>query len=225
MPIAFPFSLSREPVAYDAVGSGTFTGSFSSSPATFTVTHVAAANATLAVVWVEWIASVTGIAISSYTTAATFGGVSMTSVGVIGVDNLNIGSDGVLQGFVLLNPPTGSQTVNLTVTRSGDTIAAGMNSVTYTGVGSYGSAVTNSGQSAFATSGSISSAPAHRIAQAFGANFTGNFSSYSHVSRYANHSGNCALNYGDSPGVYTDSFAAALTNNWWASIGFDMAPP
>jgi hypothetical protein len=70
------------------------------------------------------------------TTTVTYGGAAMTSLGVVAADNSNVG---YAQLFGLLNPATGAQTVAVTVS-SASWITGG--SVSFTGAGGFGTAVT-----------------------------------------------------------------------------------
>lgn len=74
------------------------------------------------------------------TLTATYGGVAMTALGK--AESGTIGGSGFVQLFGLLNPPTGAQTVTVTASVSSISLIGG--SISYTGVQSFGTAVTGS---------------------------------------------------------------------------------
>lgn len=137
-------------VAFDAVGPGSSGTQSATSPLTWSHTCGASANKLLVGISVDAASNDSGI-----TAAVTYNGVSMSSV-----RRWESGGSGHTVGFVqvfsLDNPPTGSAlTVSVTLTGSGfDGITGG--SISLTGAGTNGSAVTADSAGASATSGTIS---------------------------------------------------------------------
>lgn len=132
-------------VAFDAVGpSSAGAGSLT---ATDTWTHVSVGTTGLAgIVSVAFGSGST--ATMAFTLGVTWGGVAMTSLGKVATDNST--TAGYVQMFGIIAPPTGSQTITVTCTGgTPNSLAAG--SISFTGVGSFGTAVTAFGSSAAAT--------------------------------------------------------------------------
>ncbi len=107
------------------------------------------------------------------TASATYGGVSMSSVG--STSNINYGSTviGKAQIFELIAPATGSQTVAVTFSDTGNFGAAG--SVSYTSVNqsvASGTAVTDTGNANQGTSLAVSTNSGDMISDCFGADVT-----------------------------------------------------
>jgi hypothetical protein len=126
-------------VTFDAVGPSSSGGGTSGATTSTTAswTHTAGASATAVVVQV----AIGNGSSGGVTTTATYGGVSMTSLGQVAA---NSGTTGYVVMFGLLSPATGAQTVAITVS-SASTISGG--SVSFTGAGSFGTAATASGSS------------------------------------------------------------------------------
>jgi hypothetical protein len=114
-------------VAYDTAGA--FVASGSANPS---YTHVLGSTANVILV------ACGGVNSLNFPTAVTVGGVTVPHLGTIS------GAQKAVQLFGLVGPPTGSQTVATTcAAQSGNSIT--INSVSYSGVGSIGAAITSQG--------------------------------------------------------------------------------
>lgn len=181
-------------VQYDTTGGG---NTSSSTPATLSETHVISGNCVVVAV----------LTFTGQTGTCKVGATSMTSLGLV-TDDLSA-SNGSLQMFYLLSPPTGSQTI--TVSWSTHPTYAAINSVSAYNVSSVGTFQSGSGQATI-LSQNVTSAAGDFIVQAFvgyRAFASESFSGYNQTSRYS--SGNLGLGIamimGTSAGSSSANFA------------------
>jgi hypothetical protein len=121
------------------------------------------------------------------------------------------GFSSYFSAFAMINPPTGSQTINLT----GISSAGAGNSASYKNVGSIGAVQSSSGSSGTATQ-TVTSAVGDMVAQGFCDAGT-NFGTYNQTQRTNFNFGafvNWAMKFGDAPGAASINFTAA-----WGGIG------
>lgn len=186
---------------HDATGVGSFT---STSSATQSWSHSLASSATG--ILIEFVTATTVSSVKVGTATATLLGSKLIS--------------GATTAYVyeLLAPPTGAQTITVTLSTAG--FLAG-NSDSYIGVASFGTAATSSG-SAGTASVSVASAVGQRAVAAIFTIGTA-LSAFNQTSRWNN--GNATLGYygvfGDAAGASTVSFSATASGAW-AAIGVSM---
>jgi hypothetical protein len=168
-------------------------------------------------------------AAATWTRTATYGGIPMTSLGVVDANGQNFGW---IEFFVLKNVPGGPQTVHVSATGGGATLrAAEATAVSYTGVINFGTPVVNSGGTFTAmTSGNVTIAARQMVVQAFLAiratNTNESISSYNGTVRYgpasfASVSSSMAVVMGDA-GPGTTNFTASAPSPRWASIAVPL---
>lgn len=188
------------PVLYDATGAG-YTG-------TGTPSWLHAITGNGIVVFVSIFVNT-----STPTVTASVGGTAMTQQGVIANWFTASGSYESVYAFVLQSPPTGSQTISVSISgATTDFITA--NSLSYYNVSGFGTAATSNTGTAN-PSMSVSSATGQMVAQAFG-DYTTTFSAYSQTQRYNKpYSGSVNLSFvmGDAPGASSVTFSATNTHN------------
>lgn len=139
-------------VAYDATGTGNHAILTSSG---ITNTHTLGANATAILVAVSnFISGDTYASVTS--NSCVIGSTPMTLLGV--VTDGNTASNGWTEVWGLINPPTGSQTITYKESAGASFPSTIINSVSYSGVASFGTAVTNFGSGLSLTTGSVVSA-------------------------------------------------------------------
>ncbi|WP_406813972.1 hypothetical protein [Mycobacterium sp. M23085] len=190
------------PVTYDAVGAGATHG----GAATTTESHTLGASATAIVVLVS-IYSSSG----TPTVSAQIGSTTLTALG-----NTGLVSGVGLWLFGLINPPTGTQTVSVTVS-GGATDVTAFNSVSYSNVSSFGTVQTASTPSGSSVTQTVSAAALNKVVQAFtnGTAGSGSFSAYSQTQRsnIASSGSNEALVIGDAAGAASVTFSATAPNS------------
>lgn len=211
-------------VTFDSIGGGS-TGK-KSSGGTWSWTHTVASDATAVVLWV-------GVTFTStsQSRAATFGGVSMTQF----TFDLFLTNNPFpffttyryyIMGYVLMNPPTGTQTVNLTLTGGNVWVAA--NSVSYKNAVRYVTPTTSniSGASVSSITTNVASTiHSDMVSQAFSTSLAAGtgFSSYSQTQRQlisAVNDTNQPLIFGDAIGNDgTIGFTANHTGAYSAGAG------
>lgn len=210
-------------VAYDATGagSGAVTGFATSLSRTWS--HTASGSDRAVVVYFYSFTS--GIDLGSLTRTASYGGYSMTSL----VAHQYTGGK-FIEYFGLLNPPTGAQTVSISVSGGGNTGRSLVgNSQSYTGVSGFGATTTN-GASTNAMSISAVSAVGRMVAQGF-ASEGGAFTSYSQTQRWTGTSGdgnNRRMFGGDAAGAGTVNFTANQASGGtvtWGAVTVDLLSP
>lgn len=130
--------------------------------------------------------------------------------------------------FGLLAPPTGSQTVTISIGSHGSgSVFTAANSASYINVSSFGTVATNTGTGT-ALSLSVPSSAGQRVFQIFGnAVSSGSLSGYNQTSRY-NQPYTSGTNFptvmGDAAGAATVSFSATGSSGAWAGAGVPLIP-
>lgn len=214
---AYQYDTQYAAPVYDATGGG-YTTTTSTTTVSGSWSHNAAAGAAVVVAVGVYCA---GHA-STFTISATYNGVAMTPLGAV---DGNASITGWVAMFSILNVVAGSKTVAISISGGSTVFAVAANSVSYTGVGSFGTPITNVASSTAESSGAITSNTGQVIAQAFAANSTSTItpSSYSATSRYSatpNDSGHLVnLTLGDAPGQSSLTITQTLNNSdRWSSI-------
>ena len=186
----------KNPVAFDAVAAGGFTGNSGSNPLTTTWTHTPVGTPAAGLVLASY--ESTG---STNTMTATWGGISMTSLGKVNAYGSFFSFPNTyyfyVEVFGLLKPPTGAQTISVSQSGSG-TKYLGANSVTYLGVQGFGPAATsNSTSGTTSQSGgalTVTSAVNERIVVLLGNNASTSGAGFTAFSGTTRFSRNVALN-------------------------------
>jgi hypothetical protein len=225
----------KNPVAFDAVGPGAFQGN-STSNITLSWTHTpVSANPSAGLVLVSYESIQT-----NDTMTATWGGVSMTSLGkVIGYGSVFSFPNTYyyhLEVFGLLKPPTGARTISTTHGGAATVKYDVANSLTYTGVQGFGPVATSQSGSTNTTARSggaltVASAINERIVVLLGDNnisSTG-FSAFSGTTRYSKNwtfPVNPTILIGDGPsGASQTAFTATSgTSSIWAAVSVRLLP-
>ena len=162
------------------------------------------------------------------TVTATCGGVSMTLLQAFG-NSFTVSALPAGQWvFGLLNPPTGSQTVSVTVTGGGTTEDGYWNSCSYRNVGGFGTAVTHTATSTSMSVGPVTSSSNQLIFALFspGATSTSTISAFSGASR-VNAAWSSAVNFatllGDQSGAASPTLTATdSVSNPYGAIAVPM---
>lgn len=208
-------------VAFDAVGAGG-AGQTTGLSYNFSWTHTASGEGRAVVVSVAVAVvngSITGI-------TATYGSTPMTALTPRGYNN---GSTGLTQQFILLNPPTGAQTVQVTVTHGGAFHISGAvaNSVSYNNVASYTQGASSHGSGVLRTLTVTTASGGDMVAQAFGHRQTNAMSDYNQTQRSNLAPGGFipGLVVGDSDeGDNNISFTATGANVAWSGVSVILHP-
>lgn len=213
-------------VAFDAVGpSATGTISQGAPPATLTWSHTCSGSDRLLIVTASYATggayggSDAGAALS-----ATYNGVSMTSVGV---RHSNDSDAGFGQMFYLVNPPTGSNTVAVSVSgwlaNNADIIAG---SVSFTGVDQSTPVQNYTNNAGDGSSASLSvSTAATNLALALvvcgsSINSDSQTTRWSLNANTSTAAGNVRTSTGNS--TSTASFTYSVSSDWWTTLGVDI---
>jgi hypothetical protein len=187
---------------HDAAGAGSFpSGGGSAASYSWSHTVGSSANAIL----IEFI---------------TNGTVSSVKVGTAGAPLLGsktVAGSVVAYVYQLLNPPTGAQTITVTLTAAS---SFGGNSDSYNGVSSFGTVATNSG-SAGVASVSVSSATGQTAVAAIFNDSASALTGFNQTSRWNNGDSFGYGVFGDAPGASTVSFSASAPAAW-AAIGVSL---
>lgn len=198
-------------VSYDAVGVGALVSS-----ATITWSHTASGSNRAVIVTVSRYGT-------TYTSvSATYGGVAMTQV-VSGFRYNNVSTTNAMEVFVLQDPPTGAQTVDVTYV-GGTVIAHTGNSVSFTGVSSIGSPTTAYGASGTTMSMSATGGTNSVLWQTFGNAGSAAPTGYSGTEVWNGGTSalRCDIGYAAGSNVAT-SFSATMTNNSaWAGVAIPL---
>lgn len=225
----------KNPVAFDAVGPGAFQGN-STSNITLTWTHTPVSASPSA-----------GLVLVSYeslrtddTLTATWGGVSMTSLGkVIGYGSFFSFPNTYyfhVEVFGLLNPPAGAKTISTTHAGAAYVKFDVANSLTYTGVQAFGPVATSTSGTTGTASQSggaltVASAVNERIVVLLGNNNSSStgFSSFSGTTRYSKNMAyavNPAILIGDGlAGSSSTAFTATSTSSAaYAAVSVRLLP-
>lgn len=185
---------------HNAAGAGSFT---TASSTTFSWSHTLSSSATG--ILIEFVANG---AVSS----VKVGGVTATLLG-----SKVIASSITAYVYGLLSPPTGTQTVLVTLTTS---TSLNGNSDSYIGVSSFGTAATNSGAGTTA-SVVVSSASGQTAVAAMFDDSGGALSAFNQTSRWNTGSSFYAGVFGDAAGASTITFQATSPGPW-AAIGVSL---
>ena len=203
------------PPTRDAVGAGSRGGN--GNPITITYSHTistAASNGGAVLVW----ASIYSTA-SAPTVTAKVGTTSMSQIG-----GYQYTTGAYIGLFILLNPPTGTQTISVTSSGAGTQFVAA-NSVSYLNVSGYGTVQTTNGTSASASQTVTSSTGAATV-QAFSSVST-NFGSYSNATTLSNqnfsNNVNIPLIVGGNSGAASSTFTSTLAASAaWGGMGVPL---
>jgi hypothetical protein len=209
------------PPTFDAAGAGN-TGQGINSAST-TWPHTASGNSRAVVVGLRW-AHIAGSGVPTRT--VTYGGTAMTSLGVVGLNNAVLSAlNGIYHEFFgLLNPPTGVQTVSLTVARTG---ALSINiegcSVSYAGVSEFVSVPPVAGTEAGTSlSQTVSSAVNEMVVQMFTTE-SGAITGYNQTLRFDGGASGPVI--GDAQGAASVSFTASrATGVDYAGLAVRLKP-
>jgi hypothetical protein len=156
----------------------------------------------------------------------------MTSLGVIGLNNAALTATAVNGTFVyheffgLLGPPTGVQTISLSVNRQGaGNVAIAGCSVSYTSVAGFGSVTSVSGTEAgTALAQTVSSAADEMVVQMF-STATGTVTGYNQIVRFDGSANGIGLVIGDAPGAPLVPFTASrATGVDYAGLAVRLTP-
>jgi hypothetical protein len=210
-------------VAFDAVGpssSGSYTASVATG-ASATWTHVLGASANAITV---------SVAVGNSSTATTtivvkVGSTTMTALGKALSDNTT--NSGYVQLFGLISPPTGSQTITVTLTGTTSSIAGG--SVSFTGAGSFGTAATNYGYTAAPTVSITPTASGNMITAGWCSGSTGTITAGTGDTLRWSHSGNNNSGAGNggqetypTVGTAAVNMTAAVPKDYWGIVAAEV---
>lgn len=153
---------------------------------------------------------------SAASVTAQVGATAMTQLGKTSPVGPNSGFYFWSLLFGLLNPPTGNQTISLSIGGGGTTVIGG-NSVSYRNVGGFGTVVSATGLSS-APALSVSSARGQMVAETF-STWNTSPSGYTQTSRYSLNVSSPARGFliGDALGAPTVNFSAAACDQWEAA--------
>jgi hypothetical protein len=199
------------PPAFDAVANGTRVAA--NTKAITTWSHTASADASFVIVALRWQHNGSPFsAAGTPTRTATYGGTPMTSLGVIGLNNAALtdinGTFTYHEFFGLLAPPTGPQTVSLSVERADAVVTVDGCSVSYVRVSNFGSVSSVYGtEPGTSLAQTVSSATNEMVVQMFNT-ATGTISGYNQASRYDDQANGVGFVVGDAPGASSVPFAA-----------------
>jgi hypothetical protein len=201
-------------VAFDAVGPSGGGGANIASGTSLTWTHTCTAGATDLIVGVAVGDSTPG----GMTLTATYNGVSMTAIGSVASNNQTAG---FVKLFRLANPTSGANTVAVTAGSSSGTKLGG--SISYTGGGAVGTAVTNFGNSGTASC-TVSGSTGNMVVSAacIGSQFIGT----SNTQRvFDNHdSGSAAGNLlmADAASGASVTMSDSGSADWWGIVAVEI---
>ncbi len=154
------------------------------------------------------------------------GSAALTELGVQDIGQFTAVRIGSVRLFGLLNPAVGTHTITVNIADPSVTITQLQgNSVSYTGVKSFGTAVTNFSNSGVALDATVASDTNDMvaIAAAFGANPPSDFSGTTNYSEGANVSGDGDyILIGDGAGAASVNFTTSSNNHRWAFVGINL---
>jgi hypothetical protein len=217
-------------VAFDAVGTGN-TGSGTSGSATTTWTHTASGDSRAVVVGLRWQHNGGPVSPPNKTPVrtVTYASTPMTSLDVIGLNNANLtdinGTYTYHEFFGLVNPPTGAQTVSLSVSREGaGPVSVDGCSVSYTGVSVFGSVSKDAGTNANTSlTQTVSSGVNEMVVQMF--TTAGTITGYSQTERYRHAANGIGIVIGDAAGASSVPFTANRSGGGdYASLAVRLTP-
>ncbi|UGT94864.1 hypothetical protein KN246_15855 [Mycobacterium intracellulare] len=201
----------KQPVAYVSAGAGA-----AAIAASISWTHNITGNCLVVPVAAE----------SNVSTAAVTAKVGTTTIPLIGKSSQPITASGFFVWptfFALLNPPTGSQTITLSISGGGTAVLEG-NSVCYDKVGSIGTMVTSNGSSS-APALSVPSGVGQMVVEMF-TTWNTNPTGYTQTSRYSQNAGSPArgLLIGDAPGASPSVSFSAASMDIWSAAAIPLLP-
>jgi hypothetical protein len=204
-------------VAFDAVGPSS-SGTSQTTGSSCTWSHTCGGTATAILVGVG-----VPVTAAAWPISATYGGLAMSDVNLR--QQSNNSTDGGIQVFGLLNPPTGANNVVVSVSGQTFTVSNPLvgGSMSYTGVGSFGTPVAAFGAST-TPSVTVSSSSGNMVA-AFAAMSLA-VTANSGTSRYRlnlndnNAAGN--VQGQDAAGAASVTLTCTHSSDWWGSIGVEL---
>jgi hypothetical protein len=206
-------------VTFDTVSGGHTDSGLGEASTTWP--HTASGNAAAVVVGVRW--SQAG-GIGTPTRSVTYGAVAMQSLGVRGLNDAAINAfNGVYEElFGVRNPPTGAQTVSVTVDRTASNLSLEACSVSYAQVSAFVPAPAVSGTEAGTTmTQPVTSAINEMVAQMF-ATASGSITAYNQTLRFTSANG---FLIGDAPGAAAISFTATRSSGVdYAGLAVRLTP-
>lgn len=217
------------PPTFDAAGAGN--SGAGTTAATATWSHTASADANAVVVGMRWAHRGTFLTPSGTPTrTATYGGDPMTSLGVVGLNNAALTeSNGTFiyqEFFGLLNPPTDTQTVEVTVERPGvASVTVEATSLSYRAVSAFGSVSAVAGTEAGTSlSQTVVSAPNEMVVQMFTA-ASSPVTNYSQTMRFVGMANGIGFVIGDAPGAQSVPVTALrATGVDYAGLALRLTP-
>lgn len=192
------------------------TGKNGTSGTALTNSHTISASANCCIA----ILGCSGGSSTTLTATGKVGSTAMTQLGKIGP--LTAGSDHLyIFIFGLLGTPTGAQTI--TVTTSGSVNSYGLQSMSFSGVQGFGSAVSNSGSGTTATQ-AVAAVQGEAVVQAFVNGSSGTFSAYNQTQDYlvAGSSFLYPTIIGHAPGAASVSFSATETSSSFQGLAVPL---
>jgi hypothetical protein len=205
---------------FDATGAGNSESGF--GDATTTWPHTASGNSRVVLVGLRW--SQTG-GLGTPTRTVTYGPTAMESLGVRGLNDAALTAfSGVYQEFFgLREPPTGAQTVSVTVARGGSAIEIAGCSVSYVEVSAFGSVSSVFGTEAGTSlSQTVNSTVNEMVVQMF-ATASGSITNYSQSPRFSDPAN--AFVIGDARGATSVPFTASRANGVdYAGLAVRLTP-
>ena len=206
-------------VTFDTVSGGHTDSGLGAASTTWS--HTASGNAAAVVVGVRWVQ--TG-GIGTPTRTVTYGAVAMQSLGFRGLNDDAINAfNGVYEElFGLRNPPTGAQTVSVTVDRTASNLSFEACSISYAQVSNFGLVSSVFGtESGTSMTQQVNSAINEMVLQMFGT-ASGPITGYSQTLRFTSANG---LLIGDAPGAAAISFAATRASGVdYAGLALRLTP-
>lgn len=215
------------PPTFEAKGAGN-TGSGTNS-ATTTWSHTASGDFSAIVVGLWWAHTGFFSPSGTPTRTATYGGTPMTSLGVVGLNNAALtdinGTFMYHEFFGLLNPPTGAQSVSLSVDRAGASITIEGCSVSYIAVSAFGSVSPDSGTEAGTSlAQTVSSAVNEMVVQMF-TTASGAITNYNQTLRFDGVTNGIGFVIGDAPGAASVPFTASRADGVdYAGLAVRLTP-
>jgi hypothetical protein len=214
-----PAIVAAPSVTFDTVSGGHTDSGLGNANTTWS--HTATGNAAAVVLGVRW--SQTG-GIGTPTRTVTYGAATMQSLDVRGLDDEAINAfSGVYEElFGLRNPPTGAQTVSVTVDRTASNLSFEACSLSYAQVSGFVLAPPVSGTEAGTTmTQPVNSAMNEMVAQMF-ATASGPILAYSQTLRFTSTNG---MVIGDAPGAAAISFTATRASGVdYAGLAVRLTP-
>ncbi|MGE5696744.1 MAG: hypothetical protein ACM4D3_16385 [Candidatus Sericytochromatia bacterium] len=194
---------------FDVSGTGATDSGFNGATATWT--HTASGNSRAVLLGLRWAHTGPLINPQAPVRTATYGGATMQSLGVFGLNNVSLTAvNGVYHEFFrLLNPPAGPQAVSIAVSRSGASINISGNSVSYVEVSVFGPVSSVAGSEAGTSlppqPQTVSSATNETVVQMFNT-ASGAITGYNQTLRVDDGANGFVI--GDAPGAATVTFTA-----------------